>query len=136
MSVGTFNWERFRTLPAEIHLMLAGTLLTRGAYYMVWPFLAVLLYRQFHLSATAIGVLLAVATVCGALSGVYTGWLSDRFGRRRLILGGTTLQRAGVCRAVSGQSSGALRGGHRRRQHRLRTAGVKLQGADWRPGAG
>lgn len=91
MSVGTFNWERFRTLPTEIHLMLAGTLLTRGAYYMVWPFLAVLLYRQFHLSATAIGALLAVATVCGALSGVYTGWLSDRFGRRRLILGGTTL---------------------------------------------
>lgn len=58
---------------------------------MVWPFLAVLLFRQFHLSATIIGVLLSLATICGAISSIYTGWLSDSFGRIRLILCGTTL---------------------------------------------
>ncbi|MDF5939959.1 MFS transporter [Pseudomonas aeruginosa] len=71
--------------------MLVGTLLTRGAYFMVWPFLALLLWREFRLSASAIGLLLALATVCGALSGIYTGWLSDRFGRKRLIFFGTSL---------------------------------------------
>ncbi|MCR1761347.1 MFS transporter, partial [Pseudomonas aeruginosa] len=75
----------------EIHVMLVGTLLTRGAYFMVWPFLALLLWREFRLSASAIGLLLALATVCGALSGIYTGWLSDRFGRKRLIFFGTSL---------------------------------------------
>ncbi len=91
MSDNTFGVQRFRALPTEIHVMLVGTLLTRGAYFMVWPFLALLLWREFRLSASAIGLLLALATVCGALSGIYTGWLSDRFGRKRLIFFGTSL---------------------------------------------
>ncbi|HBP5720959.1 MDR family MFS transporter [Pseudomonas aeruginosa] len=91
MSDNTFSVQRFRALPTEIHVMLVGTLLTRGAYFMVWPFLALLLWREFRLSASAIGLLLALATVCGALSGIYTGWLSDRFGRKRLIFFGTSL---------------------------------------------
>ncbi|MDC9605575.1 MDR family MFS transporter [Xenorhabdus griffiniae] len=91
MQSKTFTLARFRALPAEIHLMLVGTLLTRGAYFMIWPFLAVILYRQFNFSATTIGALLSIAIIFGAISGVYTGWLSDRFGRKRLILCGTTL---------------------------------------------
>ncbi|WP_099125996.1 MDR family MFS transporter [Xenorhabdus stockiae] len=91
MQKNIFSLMRFRTLPIEIHVMLVGTLLTRGAYFMVWPFLAVILYRQFNCSATAIGALLSTAIILGAISGVYTGWLSDRFGRKRLILCGTTL---------------------------------------------
>ncbi|VUY46067.1 probable major facilitator superfamily (MFS) transporter [Pseudomonas aeruginosa PAK] len=91
VSDNTFSMQRFRALPTEIHVMLVGTLLTRGAYFMVWPFLALLLWREFRLSASAIGLLLALATVCGALSGIYTGWLSDRFGRKRLIFFGTSL---------------------------------------------
>ena len=91
VSDNTFSVQRFRALPTEIHVMLVGTLLTRGACFMVWPFLALLLWREFRLSASAIGLLLALATVCGALSGIYTGWLSDRFGRKRLIFFGTSL---------------------------------------------
>ena len=104
MQKNIFTLARFRALPAEIHVMLLGTLLTRGAYFMVWPFLAVLLYRQFHFSATAIGALLSAATVCGAVSGVYTGWLSDRFGRRRLILCGTSLSALAFCLLSYGQA--------------------------------
>ncbi len=58
MSDNTFSVQRFRALPTEIHVMLVGTLLTRGAYFMVWPFLALLLWREFRLSASAIGLLL------------------------------------------------------------------------------
>ena len=92
-----FTLFRFRMLPVEIHVMLVGSLFARGAYFMVWPFLSVLLYRQFHYSATAIGTLLSAATICGAISGVYTGWLSDRFGRKRLILCGSTLSALAFC---------------------------------------
>lgn len=60
MSDNTFSVQRFRALPTEIHVMLVGTLLTRGAYFMVWPFLALLLWREFRLSASAIGLLLAL----------------------------------------------------------------------------
>lgn len=72
-------------------MVLFGTLLTRGAFFMIWPFLAIFLYQDYHLGATLIGTLLAVAMVGGALSSIYTGWLSDRFGRRRLILVGALL---------------------------------------------
>jgi len=87
----TFSLGRFRSLPIEIHIMMAGTMLTRGAYFMVWPFLAIVLYRQFHISATSIGALLTIATIFGAVSGVYTGWLSDRYGRRKVIVSGALL---------------------------------------------
>ncbi|CDH25849.1 hypothetical protein [Xenorhabdus bovienii] len=79
MQKNIFTLTRFRALPAEIHLMLIGTLLTRGTYFMIWPFLAVILYRQFHFSAIAIGALLSISVIFGVVSGVYTGWLSDRF---------------------------------------------------------
>lgn len=87
----TFSWARYATLPREIHVVLFGTLLTRSAFFMIWPFLAIFLYQDYHLGATLIGTLLAVAMVGGALSSIYTGWLSDRFGRRRLILAGALL---------------------------------------------
>lgn len=75
-----------RPFPTPVWVMLLGTLLTRTAYFMVWPFLAILLYRTFHLSATAIGALLALASVLGSATGVYSGYLSDVFRRRTIML--------------------------------------------------
>lgn len=83
MSDSTFSIQRFCALLTEIHMMLVGTLLTRSAYFMVRPSLASLLWRKFRLPVSTISLLLALATACGALNGIYTGWLSDRFGRRR-----------------------------------------------------
>lgn len=80
-----FDASRYRKLPPEIHVMLLGTLLTRGGYYMAWPFFSITLFRNFGLSAISVGGFLAVATACGALSGIYAGYLSDRYGRRTVI---------------------------------------------------
>lgn len=91
MAERVFSLTRYRTLPQEIHVVLFGTLLTRSAFFMIWPFLAIFLYQDYGLGATVIGTLLAVAMVSGALSSIYTGWLSDRFGRRRLVLAGALL---------------------------------------------
>lgn len=71
--------------------MLFGTLLTRAAYFMVWPFLAIILYRNFQLSATAVGALLAFASILGSVTGVYSGYLSDVFRRRTVLLAGAGL---------------------------------------------
>jgi MFS family permease len=86
-----FTWRRFRGLTPEIHLVLAGTFLVRMAYFMVWPFLAVILYRKFHLSATGIGLMLTCASLLGAAAGLLSGYHSDRVGRRRVILAGCAL---------------------------------------------
>lgn len=91
MAERVFSWVRYRTLPNEIHVILIGTLLTRSAFFMIWPFLAIFLHQDYGLGATVIGTLLAMAMLGGALSSIYTGWLSDRFGRRRLLLAGALL---------------------------------------------
>ncbi|OAZ97261.1 hypothetical protein A9X61_04560 [Enterobacter asburiae] len=46
---------------AVLHTMLAGTFLSRAGYFMTWPYLSVVLYRQFGLSASLIGVIF----ICG-----------------------------------------------------------------------
>ncbi|MEN3031641.1 MFS transporter [Chromobacterium amazonense] len=86
-----FTWQRFRGLTPEIHLVLAGTFGVRMAYFMVWPFLAVILYRKFHLSATSIGMMLTCASLLGAAAGLLSGYHSDRVGRRKVILAGCAL---------------------------------------------
>ena len=52
---------------------------------MVWPFLAVLFERQFHLAPSQIGSILTLASTAGVPIGFYSGNLSDRFGRRNII---------------------------------------------------
>jgi len=79
---------RLTTSPPLVQILLAGTLLTRTAFFMVWPFLAVILLRDFHLSPSQIGSILAGASAAGNLMGFYFGNLSDRFGRRNIMIAG------------------------------------------------
>ncbi len=58
---------------------------------MVWPFLAMILYRQFNMSATGIGGLLALSSILGSVTGIYTGYLSDIFCRRTVMLIGVMI---------------------------------------------
>ncbi|WP_200286696.1 MFS transporter [Pantoea ananatis] len=91
MAEKVFCFERFRTLPIQIRLILFSSLLSRTAFFMTWPFLSVVLYIDFGLSPTIIGLMLTTAMAIGAMSSIYTGWLSDFFGRRKLVLGGSIL---------------------------------------------
>lgn len=79
------RWEVF---PPLVWVVLIGTLLTRGAFFMVWPFLAIILEREFDLSASQIGSILGSAFLASALIGLYAGNLSDRFGRQPVMLAG------------------------------------------------
>ncbi|WP_027210417.1 MDR family MFS transporter [Burkholderia sp. WSM2232] len=99
-----FQVSRYRRLPPEIHVMLLGTLLTRGGYYMAWPFLSITLFEKFGLSAFAVGGFLAAATACGAFSGIYAGYLSDKYGRRAVISISTLIAALGYVLMSAGDS--------------------------------
>lgn len=79
------GWNIF---PPLVWIVLAGTLLTRTAFFMVWPFLAVILEREFRLSPSQIGSVLGSAFFATAVFGFYSGNLSDRFGRRPIMIAG------------------------------------------------
>ena len=86
---------RIPAFPLLVHVVLAGTFLARIASFMVWPFLAVILIRQFRLSPSEVGLILAGTSVASSVTGFYVGNLSDRFGRRTIMIAGCVGAAAG-----------------------------------------
>ncbi|HDX8346317.1 TPA: MFS transporter, partial [Aeromonas dhakensis] len=82
---------RLPPFPPLVWIVILGTFMVRTSFFMVWPFLSILLYREYGLSASGIGVLLGGAAVLSCLIGFYVGWLSDRLGRRTILLLGCAL---------------------------------------------
>ncbi|KAE9638211.1 MFS transporter [Aeromonas veronii] len=82
------SWSTFRQFTPLVWIVILGTFMVRTSYYMVWPFLSILLYREYDLSATFIGLLLGGSMALSTLVSFYGGWLSDRFGRRSILMAG------------------------------------------------
>jgi MFS family permease len=82
---GVVSVDRFKQFPSLMWILLFGSFITRGSYYMVWPFLAVILYEKFALSATNVGLILSSAAVISVLVSFVGSALSDRIGRHQLM---------------------------------------------------
>ena len=80
--------RRFPAFPPIVWLVLGATLLIRTAFFLVWPFLSVILLRRFHLAPTQIGMILGSAALVSSTTGFWFGNLSDRFGRRDVMICG------------------------------------------------
>lgn len=76
---------RIKQFPVLMWILLFGAFITRGSFYMVWPFLAVILYQRFGISATEVGLILSVAAIISVFVGFLGGTLSDRIGRHKLM---------------------------------------------------
>jgi MFS family permease len=73
--------------PLPIWVILIGTLMFGLSYFMTWPFLAIVLKRDFEMNAAQIGMVLSLAAFIGAGASLVSGNLSDRFGRKAIIIG-------------------------------------------------
>lgn len=82
---GVVSIDRFKQFPKLMWVLLFGSFFTRGSYYMVWPFLAIILYEKFALSATHVGFILSSAAVISVLVSFVGSALSDRIGRHQLM---------------------------------------------------
>ncbi|MCU4528177.1 MFS transporter [Acinetobacter pittii] len=88
MEGSIFNFNKYYKLTYKVHIIILGNFFSKCTYFMVWPFLSVILFNQFHLSATGVGALLTISSIIAAFSGVYAGYLSDHIGRKKIILVG------------------------------------------------
>jgi MFS family permease len=77
--------NRLKQFPRLMWILLFGSFFTRGSYYMVWPFLAVILYQKFALTATQVGLVLSSAAIISVFVSFIGSGLSDRFGRHQLM---------------------------------------------------
>lgn len=82
---GVVSIARFKQFPVLMWTLLFGSFITRGSFYMVWPFLAVILYEKFSLSATQVGLILSSAAMVSVLVSFVGSALSDRIGRHQMM---------------------------------------------------
>ena len=88
---------RLKQFPLLMWILLIGDFITRGSLYMVWPFLAVILYERFGISATEVGLILSSAALISVFIGFIGGALSDRFGRHQLMFASGIMYVASFC---------------------------------------
>ena len=77
--------SQFKKFPPLMWILFFGSFITRGSFYMVWPFLAVILYEKFALSATEVGAILSVAAIISVFISFAGSILSDKFGRKPMM---------------------------------------------------
>ena len=88
-------WQKCHPM---VTALLLGTLFVRMAYYGVWPFVAIILHKNFGLSATEIGLIFCCSGLTGAVWAVWVGHISDLIGRiPTLLLGMLTYAAAFLC---------------------------------------
>ncbi len=79
------SFNRIKEFPALVWIIIFGTFLTRGSFFMVWPFLAVILYKKFGISATEVGLILTCASLISVIVSFIGSSLSDLVGRNRMM---------------------------------------------------
>ncbi|AYC18342.1 Multidrug resistance protein MdtH [Dickeya dianthicola] len=83
--------QTLATFPRNVSILLFFTLLTRLSYFMAWPFLSIILTRTYQLTPLAIGSLMSGCALISVILGIYGGSLSDRLGRKTLLVLGCLL---------------------------------------------
>jgi MFS family permease len=71
---------------SRIWIITSIRLLTSAGFSICLPFLALYLYQERDLPMALVGVIILVGGLCAAVSQTVGGVLSDRLGRRRLLL--------------------------------------------------
>ncbi|HIE1059980.1 TPA: MDR family MFS transporter [Serratia marcescens] len=87
--------QTLSTFPRNVSILLFFTLLTRLSYFMAWPFLSIILTRTYQLTPLTIGSLMSGCALISVILGIYGGSLSDRVGRKTLLVLGCLLAIAG-----------------------------------------
>jgi MFS family permease len=82
----TSTWQRF---PSRFWVLVGSNFIDRLGSTMVWPFFSLYLTQKFEVGMTQVGVMLGLFSLSGFIGGMIGGALSDRFGRRGVIIFGT-----------------------------------------------
>ncbi len=80
------SFRRFRALSLDAQGLLIGTCLAKLGASLIWPFIAVVMSRQFDMGIAEIGAVLSAGLFLTIFGSPFGGMLADRYDRRRLVL--------------------------------------------------
>jgi MFS family permease len=78
--------KTFKAYHPIVWTLLAGTVFARGASFAAMPFLALYLSKTADISPLLIGITIGIGPLTGTLGGFVGGHLSDRYGRKAVML--------------------------------------------------
>lgn len=88
-------FQSLKTFPATVHALLFFTLVIRFSYFMAWPFIAIIMTRNYQMSPVTIGLAMTGSALLSVVLGMYGGQLSDRLGRKAILMTGCLLSCVG-----------------------------------------
>jgi MFS family permease len=77
--------------PREFWILFGGTLVNAAGSGLVFPVFTLYVRQRFGIPMVTIGAAMSVMAGAGVASGAMGGALADRFGRKKLMVGGLTL---------------------------------------------
>jgi MFS family permease len=80
--------DTYHEFPQTFWVLVVITFIDRLGGAMLYPFFALYLTRKFGVSMTEVGVLFAVFSLSGFISSTFGGALTDRMGRKGIIIFG------------------------------------------------
>jgi len=78
----------FREYPTRFWILVAATFIDRIGGTIIFPFFALYVTDRFDVGMTEAGILIAIFSVSGFIGNIIGGALSDRFGRKGMIIFG------------------------------------------------
>jgi MFS family permease len=79
-------WRRYRALPRNVFAISLVSLLNDASSEIIYPLLPIFLSSTLGASARAIGTIEGSAESISSLLKLYAGYLSDRLGKRKLLV--------------------------------------------------
>ncbi|MCL5429023.1 MAG: MFS transporter [Chloroflexi bacterium] len=80
--------------PKPFWVLMLGTFIDRLGGYLLFPFFSLYITQRFDVGLTQVGILFAIFSVTGALGGILGGALTDKLGRRSMLIFGLLISGA------------------------------------------
>ena len=78
----------FREFPLKFWVLVSATFIDMIGGTLIFPFFALYITQRFNVGMTEAGVLLAIFSIAGFVGSLMGGALTDKFGRRGMVLFG------------------------------------------------
>ena len=89
---GALGWRRvisvYRDYPSQFWVLVSGTFIDRVGGALLFPFFTLYITAKFGVGMTQVGVIFAVFSLSSVVGGFIGGAMTDRLGRKRMLLFG------------------------------------------------
>lgn len=84
----------YREYPRVFWIIMAGMFIDQLGGALIFPFFGLYITSKYNVGMTEVGLLFSILAVSGLVGSVFGGALTDKFGRKIMILGGLVISAA------------------------------------------